>query len=369
MTLKTNLEKLSRKEVALLKPYIPGKPIEEVQVEYGLERVVKLASNENPLGVSKKVKEILIQEMENIHRYPDGACRNLKKDLAAKLDISEKMLLFGNGSDGLLKVLAETFLCEDDEVIISDPTFVEYIFVSNLMGATLKRVKMNPYHQDLKQIASAISNKTKMIFLTSPHNPAGTIVSDKDLKLFMDSIPDDIIVVLDEAYFEYVQSDDYPDAITYIKEGYPLISFRTFSKAYALAGLRIGYAIASPETIALLAKVRDPFNVNRLAQKAAQIALHDNDFLEKTIQINEEGKKYLYQELDKRNIKYIPTQANFILVNVEHDSMKLFDDLLKIGVIIRPGKPLGFPEHIRLSIGLPEENKIFINSIDKVLLR
>ncbi|MEJ6952109.1 histidinol-phosphate transaminase [Natronospora cellulosivora (SeqCode)] len=366
MSFKSNVEKLSRKELAKLKPYIPGKPIEEVKLEYGLENVVKLASNENPLGVSEKVKAALIQESENIHRYPDGACRILKKDLALKLEINEDMLLFGNGSDGLLKVLAETFITEEDEIIISDPTFVEYIFVSNLMGAKLKKVNMDPYYQDLNKIADAVNEKTKMIFLTSPHNPAGTIIKDEELRSFMDSIPNDIIVILDEAYFEYVQSKDYPDAIDYIKEGYPIISFRTFSKAYALAGLRIGYAIANPEIIGLLAKTRDPFNVNRLAQKAAQIALRDEDFLKKTIEVNESGKKYLYKEFEKRGINYVPTEANFILVDMKCDSMDLFSKLLKIGVVIRPGKPLGYPEHIRVSIGLPEENKIFVNSIDKI---
>lgn len=369
MSLEKSIEHLSRKELAKLKPYIPGKPIEDVKKEYGLDRVVKLASNENPLGVSMLVKTFLKDELDNIHRYPDGACTALKSDLAQVLKIREEMLLFGNGSDGLLKVLAEAFIEPGDEIIISDPTFVEYIFVSNMMGASLKKVKMNPYHQDLNKIAEAISEKTKMIFLTSPHNPAGTIIRDKELKSFMDRIPGDIIVVLDEAYFEYVQSDEYPDSIKYINDGYPIISFRTFSKAYALAGLRIGYAIAEPEVIALLAKVRDPFNVNRLAQKAAQIALKDKDFLKKTIEVNENGKKYLYQELEKRGIEYVPTEANFILINMKYDSMELFEKLLKMGVIIRPGKPLGYPEHIRLSIGLAEENKLFINSIDKVLSR
>ena len=364
---KDKYTKLVREEVHSLKPYIPGKPIEEVQEEYGLERIIKIASNENPLGVSEKVKKAVVEEIMNINRYPDGGCRIIKKPLAEKLGILEDMLLFGNGSDGLLKVIGETFINKGDEIIISDPTFVEYIFVSNLMGAKIKRVKMNPYHQDIELIANMVTDKTKMVFLTSPHNPAGTVINNDDLKYFMEKIPENILVVLDQAYYEYVQDRDYPDVLEYIEQGYPIIALRTFSKAYGLAGLRIGYAIANPQLISLLSKGRDPFNVNRIAQVAARAALNDQDFLKKTLELNEMGKKYLYRELKSRNINYVPTEANFILVDISRDTIDVFNRMLEMGVIIRPGKPLGYPEHIRVTIGLPEENKIFIDSIDKLL--
>ncbi|MFW6288102.1 MAG: histidinol-phosphate transaminase [bacterium] len=360
-------EQLVREEIHTLKPYIPGKPIEEVKKEYGLEQIIKLASNENPLGVSEKVKKAVLDDIDNIYRYPDGGCRIIKKPLAKKLGITEDMLLFGNGSDGLLKVIGETFFSKGDQVVISDPTFVEYIFVSNLMGAELKRVKMDPYNQDIKGIIEMVTGKTKMVFLTSPHNPAGTIIKDKDLKYLLDSIPANVLVVLDEAYYEYVQDEEYPDVLEYINKGYPIIALRTFSKAYGLAGLRIGYAIADQKLISLLSKAREPFNVNRVSQIAARAALEDEEFLKRAVEVNETGKKYLYKELEARNINYVPTESNFILVNIGMDSMEVFSKLLKNGVIIRPGKPLGYPEHIRLTIGLPEENKIFINSIDKLL--
>jgi histidinol-phosphate aminotransferase len=358
---------LMREEIGILKPYIPGKPIEEVQEEYGLERVVKLASNENPLPLSEKVRKAIENELREINRYPDSDSRLLKKALAGKLGLSEEMLLFGNGSDGLLKIIGETFLNKGDEVIVSDPTFVEYIFVANLMGAELKRIEMKSYQQDLAGIIGAITDKTKMIFLTSPHNPAGTIIKKGELRDFLDQVPENILVVVDEAYYEYVQDEDYPDIIEFIKEGYPVIGLRTFSKAYGLAGIRLGYLFADPEIVALLAKALDPFNVNRIAQAAALAALEDEEFLQKTIELNEEGKEFLYREMGKRGFDYVPTEANFILVNVRMDAMDLFNKLLRLGVIIRPGDPLGYPEHIRLTIGTMEENKIFLDSIDKVL--
>ena len=364
---KLDVDRIMRDEIKKLKPYIPGKPIAEVKAEYGLDRVIKLASNENPLGVSKSVQDVIKKESANVYRYPDGGCRLIKKELSKKLNISEDMLLFGNGSDGLLKVIAETFLKNEQEVIISNPTFVEYIFIANMMGAHLIRIFMDNYKQNLNAMLEATTRKTRMIFLTGPHNPAGTIYTKEEFEDFMNDIPDNVIVIVDEAYYEYIKSEDYPDVIEYIKNDYPIILLRTFSKAYALAGLRLGYAIASPEIIKPMSMVRDPFNVNRLAQEAARAAINDNEFLQKTIEINEKGKEYLYSELDKRDIGYVSTEANFILINMKMDSMRIFNKLLRKGIIIRPGKPLGYPEHIRVTVGLPEENKIFINSIDKLM--
>ncbi|AZO93156.1 histidinol-phosphate transaminase [Halocella sp. SP3-1] len=359
-----DVKDLMRKELNKLKPYIPGKPIDEVKKEFSLDKIVKLASNENPLRVSEQVKKAVAAEMEVVNRYPDGACRTLKGLLADKLSINEEMILFGNGSDGLLKVIAEAFLTAEDEVIISHPTFVEYVFVSHLMGSQLVRICMDDYRQNLRAIAEAVTAKTKMIFLTNPHNPAGTIFSRSELDNLLETLPEGTIVVMDEAYYEYVQDENYPDGIEYIQKGYPIIVLRTFSKAYGLAGLRLGYAVAGKGVIEILRKARDPFNVNRIVQAAARAALKDTAFLEKSLQINEKGKEYLYQELNKRGIEYVPTEANFMLINLKMDSMGVFQRLLEMGLIIRPGKPLGYPEHIRLSIGLPEENKYFINCID-----
>lgn len=356
-----------RKEIGKIKPYIPGKPIQEVKEELNLDRVIKMASNENPLGVSGKVKKVIKKETDNLNLYPDGATRTLVRKLAQKLDVEKDMIMCGNGSDGIIKVIGESFLNQNRQVIISYPSFVEYRFIAQLMGSHLIRVWMRNYHQNLEGIIDACSSKTDMIFLANPDNPTGTIFTREELEELFAGIPDDVIVVLDEAYHEYVPDQDYPDGMEYVKKGYPVIVLRTFSKAYGLAGLRLGYAVAQPDIIEILKKARDPFNVNRLAEEAGKAALDDKDFLEKTIKINEKGKEYLYRELDRMGLNYIPTCSNFILVNVETNSMELFENLLARGIIIRPGKPLGYPGHIRVTVGLPEENKLFIEALEKEL--
>lgn len=360
-------KKSLRSEIGKIKPYIPGKPISEVKEELGLEEVIKLASNENPLPTSSKVEKAVKEEMDKINLYPDGASRRLKTKLCEHLDIAGDMLALGNGSDGLIKVLGETFLDRDSQVIISYPSFVEYNFIAQLMGSHIIRVWRKNYHQDIDSIINACSSDTNMIFLTSPDNPTGTIIEKEELDKLLTEIPDDVLVVIDEAYFEYVNDDNYPDGIEYVKEGYPVIVLRTFSKAYGLAGLRLGYAVAQPEIIEALMKARDPFNVNRIAEVAGKAILEDEEFLQNTLENNEQGKKYLYDQLDEMGLEYVPTHSNFILINIKTNSNQLFENLLERGVIIRSGKPLGFPGHIRLTIGTPEENKKFIQALKKEL--
>ena len=360
-------KKLVRKEISKIQPYVPGKPITEVKEELGLEEIIKMASNENPLPVSKKVKKAIEKEISNINLYPDGASRSLVADLAEKNDVEEEMIICGNGSDGIIKVIGETFLDRDSQVIISYPSFVEYKFIAQLMGTHIIRVWMRNYQQNLEGIAEACSSDTDMIFLTNPDNPTGTMFTEQELEKLLAEIPEDTLVILDEAYHEYVQNDEYPDGIDYVKKGYPVIVLRTFSKAYGLAGLRLGYGIAQPEIIEKLMKARDPFNVNRLAEMAGKAALKDEEFLNKTIEINEKGKKYLYSELERMGLEYIPTSANFILVNIQHDSEEVFQKMLEKGVIIRPGKPLGYPEHLRVTVGLPEENEKFVEVLEEVI--
>ncbi|MFW6006985.1 MAG: histidinol-phosphate transaminase [Bacillota bacterium] len=360
-------KKLVREEIGKIKPYIPGKPIKEVKEELKLDKVIKLASNENPLGVSPQVKKAIEEEVNNLNLYPDGATRTLVRELAAELEVEENMLMCGNGSDGIIKVIGETFLNQNRQVIISYPSFVEYRFIAQLMGSHLIRVWMRNYRQNMEGIIDACSTKTDMIFIANPDNPTGTIITETELEELLASIPEDVIVVLDEAYHEYVQDEKYPDGIEYVKKGYPVIVLRTFSKAYGMAGLRLGYAVAQPDIIEVLKKARDPFNVNRLAEEAGKAALADKEFLQKSIANNENGKKYLYNELDRLGLNYIPTSSNFILVNVKTNSMDLFENLLTRGVIIRPGKPLGYPGHIRVTVGLPEENKLFIQALEEYL--
>ena len=356
-----------RDEINKIKPYIPGKPISEVKEELGLEKVIKLASNENPLPTSEKVKQAINKEIADINLYPDGASRRLTETLCARENIEEDMVIVGNGSDGLIKVIGETFLDRDSQVIISYPSFVEYNFIAQLMGCHIIRVWMRQYQQNIEGIINACTGKTNMIFITSPDNPTGTIIGKNKLDKLLHSIPDDVLVVLDEAYHEYVQDENYPSGIDYVKQGYPVIVLRTFSKAYGLAGLRLGYAIAAPEIIELLMKARDPFNVNRIAEVAGKAVLEDEAFLKESVAINEQGKKYLYGQLEKMGLEYVPTQANFVLVNVKVNSMELFDNLLQKGIIIRPGKPLGYPGHIRVTIGTPEENEAFIEALKETL--
>jgi len=363
-----NCDDMVRNEVSKIKKYVPGKSMDEVKKEYDLDRVIKLASNENPIGVSEKVKERINKVAANINRYPDMDSRGLKDELLEKLDINSDMIAFGNGSDGLLKVIAEVFLKKEDQVIISYPSFVEYKFVSQLMGSQLIRVWMNDYIQNIEGIINSITEDTKLIFLTNPHNPSGTIIKRKDLQVLLDNLPEDLIVVLDEAYYEYVSDEEYPDGLDYIREDYPVIVLRTFSKAYGLAGLRLGYALARPELIDYIMRARDPFNVNKVAENAGIAALNDKEYMKKTLENNKKGKEYLYNELSKIGLKYVPTEANFILVNIKaHDSMELFKKLQSSGIIIRPGKLLGYQHHIRVSIGTTEENEIFIKTLKKYI--
>ena len=360
-------KELVRKEISGIQPYIPGKPIEEVKEELGLEEVIKMASNENPLPTSSKVRDAIENEIKDIKLYPDGASRSLVLELAEKHDLNDDMIICGNGSDGIIKVIGETFLDRDSQVVISYPSFVEYKFIAQLMGSHIIRVWMRNYNQNLEGIAEACNSDTDMIFLTNPDNPTGTMFTEEKLDNLLEEIPENTIVVLDEAYHEYVQDENYPDGIEYVKKGYPVIVLRTFSKAYGLAGLRLGYAVAQAEIIEKLMKARDPFNVNRLAEKAGKAALNDKEFLEKSIEINEKGKKYLYNEFERMGLEYIPTSANFILVNIEASSNKVFQKMLEKGVIVRSGKPLGYPGHLRVTIGLPEQNEKLIKVLEEVL--
>ncbi len=354
----------TRNEIKKINSYIPGKPIKEVKEEYGLSEVIKLASNENPFSISSKVKNVIQEETKNINRYPDGANNKLTEKIAEKLGIGKDMITPGNGSDGLLKIIAETFLSRNDEVIISYPSFVEYNFVSQLVGCNITRVWTRDYKQNLAGICDAATSSTKMIFLTNPDNPTGSIIEKEELENLLAQLPANVIVVLDEAYHEYVQNNNYTDGIDYIKQGYPVIVLRTFSKAYALAGLRLGYAITAPEVKQNLMKVRDPFNVNHIAEMAGIAALEDEEFFQKTIENNKKEKEYLYGELDRLNLNYVESEANFILVDIGMDSMELFTRLMKKGVIIRPGKPLGYNRHIRVTIGTHKENKKFIKALE-----
>ena len=363
----TDKGELIRKEILNIKPYVPGKPIEEVKRELGLDEVIKLASNENPLGASQSAIDVLKKVAEDVHIYPDGNVYRLRSKLSEKLGVAEEQLIFGNGSDEIVVMLGQAFMEADDEIIMAETTFSEYRFSANIMGGNIVQVPLKNYTHDLEAMAAEVTDNTKMIFVCNPNNPTGTIAEQEKLEQFLKTVPKDVIVVLDEAYNEYVTSNNYSDSVDYLKDYDNLIILRTFSKIHGLAGLRIGYGIADQELVSYLDRVRQPFNIGALAQKAACASLDDAEHLQQSFDYNQQGKEYLYQQFDKLGLDYVPTETNFILVDVERDNDQVFQEMLERGVIIRSMSSYGYDTKIRVTIGLPEENKQFVSTLKEVL--
>jgi histidinol-phosphate aminotransferase len=345
-------------------PYQPGKPIEEVKREYNLKQVIKLASNENPFPPSDRVLSAMQDSLKNINRYPDGDCFYLKKKLAKKLGVDTKELVLGNGSDEILDMIAKAFLSpRENEIITADVTFAEYKITGQISGVKVKEVPLRNFKYDLKAIKAAITKKTKAIFIANPNNPTGTYIKRVEFEDFLVSIPENVIVVYDEAYQEFVDKEDFPCGLKYYKEK-NFITLKTFSKIYGLAGLRVGYAVTSEEFAEAMNRVRQPFNVNSIAQAAALAALDDKGYVKRTREAVWSGKKFLERELDKLNIEYVPSVTNFILVNVKKD---IFEPMLKLGVIVRPMDMYGLGNIIRVTVGTQEENIKFINTLKRAL--
>ncbi len=345
-----------------LSPYQGGKPIDELARELGLKNITKLASNENPLGVSPAVKEAVFNSLSSVNRYPDGNCFELKKAIAEKLAVKPDMVSLGNGSNELLELIARVFVSKKtDEVIFSQYAFVVYPLVTQALGATAKVSPANNYGHDLNSMLSLISKNTKLIFVANPNNPTGTLLSDDELYSFLSKVPIDIPVVLDQAYFEYLNIDD--NAINWLKEFENLIITRSFSKAYGLAGLRVGYSVCSPLIADFINRVREPFNVNYTAQVAAIAALSDDDHLKDSIEVNTKGYQQLTNGFDSLKLKYIPSHANFIAVEF-NNAMSIYNNLLKEGVIVRPVEMSGY---LRISIGTTDENEHLLRALEKVL--
>ena len=354
--------------VTRLKPYAPGKPIEEVEKELGLTNVLKLASNESPLGPSPMALAAIAEIAPKIALYPDGLAPVLRTPIARRLDIPENYLVFGNGSDELLHLICETFVQPGvSGTVQADPSFAMYHIYATLAGANITKVPLLNYTHDLEAMADAIDENTKIVFIANPNNPTGTLVTRSAVDRFMSRVPAHVITVFDEAYDEFVEHPEKPNVLPYVIEGRNVIICRTFSKAYALAGLRVGYAVTRPEIADYLNRGRSPFNVNMLAQYAAAAALKDTEHLQKTVQLNSAGKRQLYAALEKRTLDYVPTEANFVLIDVSRDSRVVFDQLLQLGVIIRAGYGLGLPNHIRVSIGTQEQNERFLSALDEIL--
>ncbi|MEN6349850.1 MAG: histidinol-phosphate transaminase [Syntrophomonas sp.] len=357
----------ARKEIFTLKPYVPGKPIEEVKRELGLEDIIKIASNENPLGPSPKAMEAVEELIRDLHYYPDANCFNLKQKLAASTAVEPEGIVVGNGSDELLMVLAQAFLSPGDEVIYASPTFSEYEFVTRVMGGKCVEVPLHNFKHNLNAMLQAVNPNTKFIVLCNPNNPTGTFLSDKDIAGFMDSVPEDVLVVFDEAYSEYAGSPEFGSGLKYVQQGRNAIVLHTFSKIYGLAGLRVGYGLTRPAIARAMEMVMAPFNVNSAAQVAAQAALDDNEHLQRSQTVNSLGKKYLYGEFKRMGLNYVETQANFIFVDTGRDCQEVFKELLKCGVIIRTGDVFNFPTFIRVTVGTQNENERFIHNLEKIL--
>lgn len=351
-----------------LLPYPPGKPVEEVQRMYGLNQVDKLASNENPNGPSPRAIKAMRSAATDMHFYPDGAGYYLKEKIAEKIGVKPEELILGNGSDDIFIFLAQCYLSKSKGMLTSNYAFVRYRMAAELVGAPCKLVPMQDMHHDLKALGKAVTQSTVMICLDVPGNPTGTSLKRKDLVGFLESIPPEIIVVLDQAYYEYAAEErDFPDGLKLRKDFPNLVVTRTFSKAYGLAGLRIGYAVARPEIITDLERVRPPFNANRMAQAAAMAALDDRAHLIRSLRNNQRGMQQLEKGFKKLGINYWPSKANFILCDVGRPAKPVFDELLKHGTIVRPMGAPGMEQCLRISIGTPQQNRRCLAAIEEVL--
>jgi histidinol-phosphate aminotransferase len=361
------MKPLVKECIARIAAYKPGKPIEELERELGMRGAIKLASNENPLGPSPKAMEAIREALPGVHRYPDTHAYYVKEKLARKLGLTQDHLIMGNGSDEIIHLIAQTFLLPGEEVIMGDPTFSFYRIVVVAAGATEVLVPLTNFAYDLPAMVGALSERTKVIFINAPLNPTGSIVHKDAFERFLEKIPDDVILVMDEAYVEYVTDSDYPDTLKYVGPGKKVVVLRTFSKIYGLAGLRIGYGIADPALISCLNKIRGPFNTNLLAQTAAAAALDDDEHVNRSRAVNQEGLGYLHAELDKLAIDYLPTQANFFLARIGPAAGHCYEALLREGVIVRhmPGGIV--EEYLRITVGLPSENERLITALRKVL--
>ncbi|MBW2108160.1 MAG: histidinol-phosphate transaminase [Deltaproteobacteria bacterium] len=353
--------------IAGLKAYVPGKPIEELEREYGIASPVKLASNENALGPSPKAVEAIREALRDLHRYPDGYSFRLREKLAEKLSVSEEEIVFGNGSNEIIELLARTFLRPGDEVVMPAPSFLMYEIMVQASGARPVKVPLKGLHVDLEGLASRLTPATRMVFVNNPNNPTGTVISRTQFEQFLKMIPADVLVVVDEAYAEFVRDPHCARGLDYLHGDNEVVILRTFSKAYGLAGLRIGYGVMQKAVADVMNRVRQPFNVNSLAQIGALAALNDTAFFQETIRLVHQELDRLYAEMDRLGLAYLPSQANFFLIDVGIDARVVFENMLRKGVIVRAMTAYGYPTYIRITVGLPKENRRFVKALEEIL--
>ena len=352
--------------IRTLVPYEPGKPIEEVEREYGIANSIKLASTENPLGPSPKALAAIRAKLDDLNLYPDGDCFYLKSGLAKKLSVAPEQLIFGNGSNEIIELAVRAFMRPGDQAVMARQAFVVYQLIVQAAGGKSVQVPLRDYTHDLAAIGAAVTAETKIVFLANPNNPTGTIFRRAEWEKFLAELPQDVLLIVDEAYFEYVQDAGYPDSLKYQSEGRPMLTLRTFSKLYGLAGLRVGYGVGPREIISMMQRVRQPFNVNAPAQWAALAALDDRDHVQRSLAVNGEGLDFLAGEFKKLGLEFVPSHANFILVRVGK-GQEVFKQLLSQGVIVRPMGGYQFPEHVRVTVGTMDENRKFIGALQKVI--
>jgi histidinol-phosphate aminotransferase len=362
----TSWERLANEPILDIAPYQPGKPIEEVERELEIAGAIKLASNENPFPPPPGVLQAIRQVLGGLNRYPDGSGFYLRHALAKRHGVSPDAIVLGNGSNELLELVARTFVRHGEEVVFPHPSFVVYPSIVQSVGGIRVVVTLKDHRLDLLTMARAITPLTKLVFIANPNNPTGTIVTVEEVDKFLNDIPERVIVVFDEAYVDFAHGPDFPDSLAHLRQGRRVIVLRTFSKIASLAGLRVGYAVADPDGIALVNRIRQPFNVNTVAQVAALAALEEEAHARQTVALIHEGIGTLYRAFDELGIKYVPTRANFILVEMP-DATRVYQELLRQGVIVRPMASFGLERALRITVGTPEENAKLIQSLRTVL--
>lgn len=359
---------LFKNEVSYVKPYVPGKPIEELKRELGIEEIEKLASNENPLGPSPKAIEAIRREAANIHIYPEANSTELKIKLSEKYALPVENIVIGNGGEELLKMIAETFINPGDEAIMANPSFDKYSSEVCFMGGVAVKIPLKSYKHDFETFVERINEKTKLIFVCNPNNPTGNIMPKEDLDYLVKNTPEDVVIVLDEAYYDYaIKNPEYPESLDILKQRPNTIILRTFSKVAGIAAVRVGYLLTTKEIADAMNKIKLTFSVNRLAQAAAIAALEDQEHLDKTVELNYKSLGLMEKYFQEKNFEYIKPNANFVFVNVNEDSRIVFQGLLKKGIIIRPGYLWGWDSWLRVSTGTMEQTEKFIKRLDEVL--
>jgi len=357
-----------RKILDKIKPYSPGKPIWEVQKEFNLDNVVKLASNENPLGPSPKALDAISNFLTELNRYPDANATLLKGAIASYYSLKEQQLIIGNGADELITLLSETFLEPEDEIIVPSPSFSEYDFGANLMGAKVIPVPLGEGYQfNVEAILAHVTEQTKLVYICSPNNPTGTYLSKRQLEQLLNYLPKKVLTVFDGAYSHFATEFDYTNGLEYVDSGYPIIVLQTFSKIYGLAGVRVGFAVATEDIIQSILKVKEPFNVNTLAQVAATAAIADEKHVQASHEANKSGREQLYKAFSELGLQYTESMSNFVLVKVGAEAKYVYEQLLQKGIIVRFGGVWGLTEHVRISVGTFEENTALINALMSIL--